>query len=179
MASMGFSRDTVRILMGLVYDNLENLDEKTYIEICNAMKFIHTNARESPQELAIRQLNSQLQGLRLRLASNGRLNLKDKYISLLKMYANHSIDVPSAYRRNPEVILGCQMTVAGMENHLIGRGIVTKRDLTRMYQETKMARVNREKDGLFTQITELTEKIHNLQRVMESSSGYDDVVIVD
>lgn len=41
MASMGFSQSTISELMSLVEDNKDNVSEATYVEICNAMKYLY------------------------------------------------------------------------------------------------------------------------------------------
>ncbi len=43
MASISFNHQTVRDLMNMVDDHQENVSENQYIEMCNAMKFLHNS----------------------------------------------------------------------------------------------------------------------------------------
>lgn len=45
MASMGFSQSTITQLMTLVEDNKDNVNEATYLEMCNVMKFVYEKSK--------------------------------------------------------------------------------------------------------------------------------------
>lgn len=56
MASMGYSTSTVGSLMTLVDEHRDEIKESTYVEICNALKFLHDNKKRQ-EELRRQNLN--------------------------------------------------------------------------------------------------------------------------
>ena len=48
MAAMGYSRDTLQELMGLVDEHKESLTEASYLQICNAIKDLHKGCAVAP-----------------------------------------------------------------------------------------------------------------------------------
>jgi len=54
MASMGYSTSTVGSLMTLVDAHRDEIKESTYVEICNALKFLHDNKKRQEE---LRRLN--------------------------------------------------------------------------------------------------------------------------
>jgi hypothetical protein len=52
MAAMGYNTETVQELMSLVDDHKADLQELSYLKICNAIKYLHQQQEHSQRELA-------------------------------------------------------------------------------------------------------------------------------
>jgi hypothetical protein len=102
MAAMGFNKRTATTMLSFVDENQGSFSEGEYIEICNALQFLHKKAKKAPsipilnqspvEELSSRlQVNEKLQDILSRyhntLKTKGRIILQDKYTTLLKIRA--------------------------------------------------------------------------------------------
>lgn len=173
MASMNFDRSTVAELMSLVDDVRDELKEGTYLQMCNAMKYLHDRTQRpvpdnvqppgTPQDSGqytpihtpsgperttnvsvASAIHAHIQWLERELVCNGRVSNADKYSVLSALFAAHSISAHGITRTNGT------STVAQMQDR-IGH-IVPIRTLKNMYKEAKEQRIEADRPTTRRQI---------------------------
>ena len=173
MASMNFDHSTIANLMSLVDEHKDEFKEGEYLQLCNAMKFLHNqsqrpNGRGStpvppPQPvyrftngMAAEVISNSIRRLEHELLSNGRVTNADKLKVLRELFNAHSISEQGITRDTESHI------VNQMANRV--QDIVPLRTLKSMYQEAKEQRVEAKRPFLRTSIIEQEAKLAMLNR---------------
>lgn len=181
---MRYSSSTVASLMSLVDEHKEDVTEASYVEMCNALKYLHDQCSsrenqqllpqppiptESPQrspiQVRIDSLENQIRINEARYFETGRVTNADKIKVFEMILRSHSIEFrPSPERTNTRV---------AELKHLILQHAHTFREvmphLTRMFQEIRNER--REEERLVTRanITRLRSQIEILRQTVTTS----------
>jgi len=162
---MGFNRDTVVSMMSIIDEHKDDTTEACYIEMCNALKHLHsqckpredTQSHYPPQsnqhpysqiQIQVDRLDRQITYLQSLIVSNGRVTNQDKVKALTMILDNFSIEYRSSTVVNNIRVFelknilftqigNTQLTTDGVQ-HLT-------RNLTRFYQECKNERVERDR----------------------------------
>lgn len=103
MAAMGFNKRTSSTMMNFIDDHKDSFSEGVYIEMCNAMQFLHKKAKKAPpipfqQQSPVEELVSRLQEDEKltkildkhynTMKSKGRINVNDKVSVLVDVKEN-------------------------------------------------------------------------------------------
>lgn len=88
MTSLSFDSNTLNQMMNLVDENSENISEKSYLQMCNALKFLHNSQNTAPvlQYISNRLdfLNDKLRNIKVEMLNMEKPRLNNR----LKHYAN-------------------------------------------------------------------------------------------
>jgi len=191
MASMGFHLNTIIAMMSIIDEHKDDTNEATYVEMCNALKHLHTQCKsheystqpqQQPQQqqqqqpyahiqLQLSRLDRQIEYLQSLIVSNGRVTNQDKVKALRAILDNFSIE----YRSSTEVsnnrvteLNNILFTQLSGNNQLTAEGVQhLTRNLTRLYQECKNERVERDR-ALYRSRVEIlqNERQHILNNVI-------------
>jgi hypothetical protein len=162
MSSLSFDKETVCTLMSLVDDHKEDLNEASYIQICNIMKAVHdalcdqernrlTTQEPQPgdhQQIIRTRINimrREINAIEDRMRITGRVTLTDKIETLRHLMEVHSIGIDSAYDQRLRQ-MNKNSAIKAMEGII---GVVMRmRDLPKIYRERRDVRKERERTEL-------------------------------
>ena len=169
MASMNFEHSTIANLMSLVDDHKDDFKEGEYLQMCNAMKFLHNQTlrpcgtpQYTPTPTPERFTNAHaasviidsIRKMERDFASNGRVTNADKLKVLNELFIAHSISTQNInVRTDTERV--------GMMTRRV-RQIVPARTLNAMYKEAKEQRIEVTRPRLRAHIIEQEAKLARL-----------------
>jgi hypothetical protein len=183
MASMNFDMSTLSNLMSLIDEHKDEFKEGEYLQMCNAMKFLHHQTKHQhtpprqdthqPQPQHVPQTTQRpveiftnamaasiimntICEIERRLNSNGRVINVDKLKVLRELFAAHSISTQGINARtNGDLVLAMTRRVAH---------IVPSRTINTMFQQAKQQRIENQRPILRSQIIEQEAKLARLNR---------------
>ena len=171
MASMNFDHSTIANLMSLVDDHKDDFKEGEYLQMCNALKFMHhqtqrpngtgstprpvpSPARIFTNAMAASVIMNSIRKTERDLASNGRVTNVDKLKVLKELFIAHSVSPQNINVRTDTERVGM------MTNRV--RQIVPDRTLNAMYKEAKEQRIEVNRPRLRAHIIEQEAKLARL-----------------
>ena len=159
MASIPFDQSTIRMLMSLIDDNINEFQEGNYVKMCNALKFIHHHVdKQVPiytNSMAVSHIRNSIMDLEYRLSLNGRVINSDRLKVLWDLFLTHNISSGEIEYNTNETNI-----VTQMENKLIN--IVFIKHLRDMYKESKDIRMTNIKQNLRSKILQLESQLEKL-----------------
>lgn len=173
MASMRFESSTVANLMSLVDEHKDEFKEGEYIQLCNAMKFLHNQTLhqqpapsipEPPQQtdivtnaMRLPSFIHHLESLVIELRAPGRVRNIDKENVLYRLFITHSLDRAVLSLWNE----GTSGRVRIMQSRV--SGIVPINALKRAYQDERDQRVENLRVQIRAKILVLEAQIERLR----------------
>lgn len=172
---MGFYIDTIVSMMSIIDEHKDETTEACYVEMCNALKHLHSQCKsrmetpaqsqpafeqyryqpEQPQplsrvQLQINHLDRQIAYYESLIVSNGRVTNQDKVKALQAILDNFSIEYPVSNEVNNNRITQLKNILFSQltnETHqMTTEGIqYLNRNITRLYQEYKNQRIETER----------------------------------
>lgn len=173
MASMRFESSTVANLMSLVDEHKDEFKEGEYIQLCNAMKFLHNQTLRQqhtpsipvpPQQtdivtnaMRLPSFINHLESLVIELRAPGRVQNVDKENVLERLFIAHSLDRDGLPLWNPGTSGRIRMMLSRVS------GIVPINALKRAYQEERDQRVETRRVQIQAKIRVLEAQIERLR----------------
>ena len=167
MASMNFDKKTVCDIMSLIDENKDDINEASYIKMCNAMRSLHqlvsqmetTPSSQSyntttpptgqttnnnvtlPQLTSLREdITTQINQMETALRNwPNRLMPTDKYTAIV-------MHLPDIFNISGiDETLNIASKIKEMETYVLSNNLISKRDIKKAYDEQKIIRINDEK----------------------------------